>query len=164
MDDPRIAPDDVPRTWKHPPSGVIYYLPWRNWDVMETGKKAGIYCSRVYPGKRETITKEDPYLGTSWEEAKAHMEKGKFRPVGTQELMEDVFTEIHTLLFNEQYEECNEIIRRWKIWSWFFPPIVGIGVLRAAFPVREKLEKWEVLLAELKMRLGEEDRLLRGLV
>ena len=81
-----------------------------------------------------------------------------------QRIMEDLFTEIHTLLFARDYVGADRCLEQFDPRE--YAPIVGVGMLRAAFAARDELPNWQPLLGRVRSWLQDNDanpRLLRGL-
>jgi hypothetical protein len=81
-----------------------------------------------------------------------------------QRIMEDLFTEIHTLLFAGDYAGADKCLEQFDPRG--YAPIVGVGMLRASFAARQQLPSWQPLLGKVRCWLNDNDanpRLLRGL-
>lgn len=76
--------------------------------------------------------------------------------------MEELFTEMHRFVLNEKYLACEELLKTFD--PERCPRIVGVGLLRACFPVRGQLPSWIPLRDRLKNDIGVPEHLLRGLL
>lgn len=101
---------------------------------------------------------------TGWSAAVCHLVLADSER-GMMHVQEELYTEIHRLLMEGEYRRCNALLGGFECDK--YPSIVGIGILRAAFPVRESLSAWAALRDKLAIQMerhGENLRLMRGLL
>ena len=79
--------------------------------------------------------------------------------------MESLYQEVRELIFHLDFPKVDDLLGDFDAWS--FPPIVGVGLLRASFSVRDLLLNWTPLREEVKVWILEKNEsltLLRGLL
>jgi len=81
----------------------------------------------------------------------------------SQRAMEVVFTPLHALLGDQAFTACDALLRELLVCGPNLSPLLLIGALRTAGPVRGCLSQWGPLLDYVERRIGAGHKYLKGL-